>query len=158
MKNPEERYQTGKALSEALKKLLEEKELVAAAKTPPAETKSKILKLSLVVVLLLAIIGGIAFLVSNRKSGGSKLEAVRESIPVVTTALTVESSPQGAEIFIDGAPKGITPVKLEVTAGKHEVKLSLQHYHEWEASVQVEQGKQTPLFVHMMPIEAKNFK
>lgn len=37
--------------------------------------------------------------------------------------VTIESRPTGAEIFVDGASKGVTPLTLDLAPGKHELEL-----------------------------------
>ena len=53
-------------------------------------------------------------------------------------ALVVESRPAGATVFIDGRQAGTTPLTLPgVSVGAHAVRLELEGYQRWSASVQV---------------------
>jgi serine/threonine-protein kinase len=61
--------------------------------------------------------------------------------------LRVESTPEGAQIFIDGNFKGKTPGRLEVAAAKHEVRLVLAGYYDWEAQVEPPENSEFPLIV-----------
>ncbi|MDD1654986.1 MAG: PEGA domain-containing protein [Methanomicrobiales archaeon] len=55
--------------------------------------------------------------------------------------LAVTSSPSGAEIFLDGVPRGVTPATLEgVPAGPHTVLLQLEGYGESRVETVVESG------------------
>ena len=68
-------------------------------------------------------------------------------------SLNVESSPAGAQVFIDGSFKGKAPLALKVPLGGHEVRLSMPAYYEWEARVQVEKQAGQPLKVELMPMD-----
>jgi serine/threonine-protein kinase len=53
-------------------------------------------------------------------------------------ALTVESRPTGARVFIDGKLVGTTPLQVpEVTAGSHAVALEHDGYVRWSSSVRI---------------------
>ena len=69
--------------------------------------------------------------------------------------LSVESSPPGAQIFIDGTLKGMSPAHIELSAGKHEVRLNLPHHYDWEAQVDLKEETDTPLAVTLISINAK---
>ncbi|HQP12590.1 MAG TPA: PEGA domain-containing protein [Candidatus Omnitrophota bacterium] len=64
--------------------------------------------------------------------------------------LKVESTPAGAQIFIDGNFKGKTPSRLEVSAAKHEVRLVLAGYYDWEAQVEPKENSEFPLVVKLI--------
>jgi hypothetical protein len=49
--------------------------------------------------------------------------------------------------------KGETPVRLELPPGKHELRLTLADYYDWEAQVQLKEENETPLQVRLIPIE-----
>ena len=58
-------------------------------------------------------------------------------------ALVVESRPAGATVFVDGRQAGTTPLTLPgVSVGAHAVRLELEGYQRWSASVQVEASEQ----------------
>jgi hypothetical protein len=58
-----------------------------------------------------------------------------------TGALVVESRPAGARVFLDGRPVGTTPVTVtDVDAGEHAVRLELDGFNRWTASVRVVAG------------------
>lgn len=85
--------------------------------------------------------------VSDKKAG---LPVVSSPAKPIETFLRVQSTPVGAEVFIDGASKGKTPVRLDLSAGKHEVRLALSEYFDWEAQVEVFEGRETPLVVKLL--------
>jgi hypothetical protein len=56
-------------------------------------------------------------------------------------ALSVDSHPGGANVFIDDQPLGKTPVLLpQIGAGSHVVRLKLDAYRGWSSSVRVLPG------------------
>jgi serine/threonine-protein kinase len=53
-------------------------------------------------------------------------------------ALTIDSRPQGAAVFIDGKLAGATPLNVPaVPAGEHAVRLEREGYRRWTSSVRV---------------------
>jgi peroxiredoxin len=70
--------------------------------------------------------------------------------------LKVDSVPVGAQVFVEGSFKGKTPLKLELSLGKYELRISLPDYYEWEAQLELDQEAEVPLFVQLMPVETKS--
>ncbi len=56
-------------------------------------------------------------------------------------SLKISSSPQGADIEIDGAFVGNTPRTRTVQPGEHKVRLRQKGYADWERKVSVEAGE-----------------
>jgi hypothetical protein len=84
-------------------------------------------------------------------------EGSREKIQVGQQAvLKVDSRPQGAELYIDGARAGTTPLILTATATKHEVKLKLAKHLGWEAQLDLSNGGEVPLSIQLLPETAPN--
>lgn len=54
-----------------------------------------------------------------------------------TGVVAVNSTPDAAEIWVDGAFVGNTPAKLTLAAGKHNIRVSLQGHSDWVRDVQV---------------------
>jgi PEGA domain-containing protein len=53
----------------------------------------------------------------------------------------VNSTPEGAEIFIDGAPTGqVSPARVQVSAGTHIIALRLNGYQVAKRGVQASEG------------------
>jgi len=69
--------------------------------------------------------------------------------------LNVESAPAGAQVFVDGVLKGMAPARISLVKGKHEVRLSLPNYFEWEAQVEIKGKEPAPLFIKLMPMNEK---
>ncbi|HSL20472.1 MAG TPA: PEGA domain-containing protein, partial [Vicinamibacterales bacterium] len=59
-----------------------------------------------------------------------------KAAPVVPGTVVIESTPKGSEVFIDGKASGVTPVSLEVAAGRHELTLTRNGAsHSWSVEV-----------------------
>lgn len=56
----------------------------------------------------------------------------------VTVALTVESSPPGAALYIDGKLVGVTPATVNLAPGPHEYYLSAMGYRDLKGTVNVD--------------------
>ena len=86
------------------------------ARPAPTSTRTKLLSLgvALVVVLLLAL--GVYQVLSMRNTAAGAL---------TPATLSVESSPAGAVVTIDGTPRGKTPLRLELSEGSHALDVSL---------------------------------
>jgi hypothetical protein len=69
--------------------------------------------LKIVAVVVVVILAGVG------------VSMFRGSTPTLENGtLTLESTPPGSDVFVDGQPKGKTPITLPVAAGKHEIRLS----------------------------------
>ena len=80
------------------------------ARREPASTRTKIVSLGLgAAVLLLLALGAYQLSSMRNPSAGA---------PAMAT-LSVESTPAGADVVIDGTPRGRTPVRLEIAEGSH---------------------------------------
>ena len=85
----------------------------------------------------------------NDAAGTVMVEAGRTAqvsanlVAVLTTgSVNVSSSPSGAEVYIDGVSRGVTPVILrDIAAGTHTFRLKLSGYQDSEGSVIVEAGQ-----------------
>lgn len=144
-KNPEERFQTGRAMAQALKATVKTEETVLLAKVPAQKKSTRPWSAAAVVLLGIFAVGGFSYYFFAEKDRG--LETIRSG------ALKVESSPEGAQIFLDGSFTGRSPLTTEIPLGKHEVRLSLPGHHDWEAQVQLREEGQTPLFVRLVPVD-----
>jgi serine/threonine protein kinase len=161
-KDPEERYATGEALAEDLEKCLAKRES-GPAEESAASLKGKKKKKGIVILIaavtIAGVIGGLSYYLTIPEKKTSSAIAKPEILPKVekvkTALLKVESTPVGAQIFVDSQFQGNTPAQLELPAGKHEVRLTLHNYHEWEAQVQLNEEGETPLQVRLIPIAEK---
>ncbi len=147
-KNPDERYTSGGELSGALKACLSKKQEAAAATARAGEKKRKNIVFFSVAVLIFVITGALSFYFISIKSGADSPPPVEEA---ATAFLQIESVPAGARVFVDGMFKGETPLRLGLLLGKHEVRLTLADYYDWEAQVQLQDMGETPLNVRLIP-------
>lgn len=89
------------------------------------------MKLWMIVILIITgfIVGGCSYLFGN---GGSPA-------PIQYGNIQVNSTPVGADIFLDGNPTGYkTPYLLsDKTAGNHQIQLSYYHYQDWHQSIDI---------------------
>lgn len=144
-KKPEDRFSTGKALAQALKSFSDEKENI-----PPVIPWKKIV-LALCVIIALTVTG---------------YKIIPKIIPKIwppnnkvnISSLKVESIPAGAHIFVDGLPKGKTPIDMKLPVGKHEFRLTLSGHHDWEAQIHMEKEEEPLLQIQLTPIEDKTLK
>jgi len=151
-KKPEDRFETGNAFAEALKRCLPEKEGIrVGGERVGKKSKKLIFSLSLMLILIAAV-GGFSYYYFLP----AKTEPTKVLSPLIRRALlNIESAPVGAEVFINGIFRGRTPLILKLPVGKHEVRMTLADYHDWEAQVQLEGEKETPLRVRFLPIAEK---
>lgn len=80
------------------------------------------------------------------------LEPARVDIRVRFGAVSVDSRPQGARVFLDGADAGRTPLDLrEVPVGKRAISLMLPDYETYLAQVRVVEGESSSLAATLKP-------
>ena len=151
-KKADDRFQTGSEMAEAFRGLLKEMESAGAQKVLEPKKMPYTAVLAAVMIILLSAAG--AWYISSGRKGPDSSAAVEHAIEL--GALKVESMPVGAQIFIDGSFKGKTPQLLEIPLGKHEVRLSLPEYFDWEAQLQIEEKEEVPLFVRLIPSQDQN--
>lgn len=139
-KNPNKRFQTGAEMKASLNECLSE--IKKAEKRPPSSW-IKILKRSAIFCCGVILVACLIF--------------IAQIFLKPHAILKVNTTPLGARVFIDNHFKGKTPFKIKLPIGKHEIRLSLPDYYEWEAQIQLEKKGETPLNVNLDPIEKKRF-
>jgi serine/threonine protein kinase len=80
-------------------------------------------------------------------SRGTQASALASSTPGraggVGGALTIESRPAGAKVYLDGKLVGATPVSVAVvSAGEHAIRLERDGYRRWSSSVHIVASEQ----------------
>lgn len=153
-KNPDERFQTGAKMCDALKTYLESKELIE----PPREkTRGKRMPWGLFLIIgimLISILVGVFYFTGLNSDQTRSIPKPDEVVSQPEyTVLNVTSSPTGAQVYLDNSFNGQTPLNLKIPLGKYEVRLSLPDYYEWEAQLQLNEVGETPLFVRLTPME-----
>jgi serine/threonine protein kinase len=147
-KDPGKRYANGRELAKALRDSIGEKKPRDREAEIRGGKGSRPLFLPVIIILMLLCAAGAAFYFFT---GGAP--APKPSIDTVSHAiLNVESSPAGAQVFVDGTLKGMAPARISLAAGKHEVRLSLPNYYEWEAQVELKDKEPTPLNIKLLPM------
>ncbi len=74
--------------------------------------------------------------------GGGAVEVVRPALVAQWARVRVLSEPAGAQVRVDGAARGVTPLDLELDAGLRAITLSSPAAKEWHGSVLVHGGEQ----------------
>ena len=59
--------------------------------------------------------------------------------------VSVSSTPDGADIYSDGAFVGNSPANLKLSAGKHTVKVSMTGYKDWSREITTQAGSEVRL-------------
>ncbi|MGA9993902.1 MAG: PEGA domain-containing protein [Pyrinomonadaceae bacterium] len=90
------------------------------------------------------------FYVIKQTSFHVKLQSVAEAsgmnlLPVNVTAITVNSEPNGAEVYVDGKFESSTPSKLLLAPGEHTIRVTRPSYSPWERRITVELGAEKTL-------------
>jgi hypothetical protein len=73
-----------------------------------------------------------------------KLKSIDQSAPA-PAKVAVHSSPDGAEIYLDGQLIGSTPSTVELPAGTHELSVRLSGYQDWTRSMRILSGSEINL-------------
>ena len=154
-RNPADRFQSGEELAAALRGCIR--------KESPAEPATKDLPgaarkgtpgwvFAVGLAVLAAAGGGIYHFTRGRDAAPPPAApSAPAAVPKEAAAsLRLSTSPAGARVFLDGASKGETPLRVEATPGKHEVRIALAGYEEWEAQVDLARGAEVPLDVELV--------
>ena len=73
-----------------------------------------------------------------------KLKSIDQSAAAPAKA-AIRSTPDGAEIYLDGQLIGSTPSSLELPAGTHDLSVRLSGYQDWNRSMRVLSGSEINL-------------
>ncbi len=93
-----------------------EYELARAREDTPRKKRSKMLVFLFVFLLLIGGAFAAYFFTNGEILNKLNATGIRKLIAFKVTAnLSVESTPEGAEVYLDNQPKGLTPLKLAVT-------------------------------------------
>jgi serine/threonine protein kinase len=164
-KNPEERFDRGKSLAGALRNMLQEFAPATAVPLPPTAKKKPwyVFFVPIGIALFLAGILIYSFVIpGEKKTVAPKTEPVQKLEEKVEKKvfplLKVESMPKGAQVIVNGLPKGNTPITLELSAGMHRIKLTLSSYQDWETQIELKEEGETPLHVQLKPMIKKGTK
>lgn len=69
---------------------------------------------------------------------------------------TIRSSPSGAQVYVDGTYRGVTPLSLKaVPSGQHILRLVLAGYADFNGALTVSSGKASESTTTLVPATAK---
>ena len=154
-KDPTKRFETGEALADALGSLLTEGGMGAERPSPAQRKPGRSLPFILLVIILAVLGVGVLYYFLTPKTPPPPAAEKGKEEKIQLAFLKVESTPEGAQIFVDGNYKGQAPTRLELAAGKHEIRLVLANHYDWEAQVQLREQSETPLSVRLAAMEEK---
>jgi formylglycine-generating enzyme required for sulfatase activity len=75
--------------------------------------------------------------------GAGKRQSFAPKLVPNWAVVSLSSQPAGAQVLVDGQPRGVTPLDTEILAGTHPVELRLQGYKPWTTDVQVKANEPT---------------
>jgi hypothetical protein len=78
-------------------------------------------------------------------SGGFVAWKRYAAVPRIGTAV-IASSPNGAEVLVDGTPAGATPLRLDLPTGRHQLELRLKGQTR-TAQITIARGAETPISI-----------
>jgi eukaryotic-like serine/threonine-protein kinase len=67
--------------------------------------------------------------------------------------LKIKSSPDGAEVYINGEKQGITPIEMKIGLGEYKVRISSPGYHDSEHNLKLDKMTAFPLTVKLKQIK-----
>jgi formylglycine-generating enzyme required for sulfatase activity len=81
-----------------------------------------------------------------------KVKDLNYSLSTQFGNLHIETSPSGAEIWLDNKPKGRTPLELtRLLATSHQIHIKLKGYQAWFKQIEIEANKTERLAVNLVP-------
>jgi len=98
--------------------------------------------------------------VEQKTSEVPRVNEVKKQVPVkseqkpalILVPLTLNSSPRGANVYIDENFRGTTPVTIMIAKGEHQVKLTLPGYRDAERQFTMEETMEYPLTFNLQAI------
>jgi formylglycine-generating enzyme required for sulfatase activity len=73
--------------------------------------------------------------------GGGERQSLVAALAPNWAPVTLTTVPEGAEVLVDGAAAGTTPITLELPAGQRELEARLTGYNAWRGGVLVSAGQ-----------------
>jgi eukaryotic-like serine/threonine-protein kinase len=148
-KAPEQRFQTGSEMAVPLKACLHRRksDVGGGIRQFDRRPKPRTGLYTVLAMLVLLVIGVLIYTIYTNS-------LVSVTVPSKPSAmLNVTSDPPEAQVFLDGNFKGKTPLILNLPLGKYEMRLSHSNHHDWDAQIRLDEEKETPLFVKLVPIQ-----
>jgi hypothetical protein len=82
---------------------------------------------------------------AKASSGAAQVKPVAATDKAATATLTLKSTPDSADVSVDGNFMGNTPASLKLAAGNHTVKVSRAGYKDWSREITVSAGSEMSL-------------
>lgn len=152
-KDPGERYPTGEAAAEALQACRQRVDTTAPPPVDetirigpafePRKSRHFLPFLIFLVVLALGVSLHALYPDALRNLFKQREVTTRDERPPTKprTLLQVASTPPGAEVSVDGQPRGQAPFDVELEPGRHSVKASMAGHEEWTGEVRLEEAR-----------------
>jgi formylglycine-generating enzyme required for sulfatase activity len=70
-------------------------------------------------------------------TGEGKSQVYKPALVPAWADVSVTSEPAGAQLLVNGEPRGVTPLTTEILAGNHPLELRLQGFKPWTTDIQV---------------------
>lgn len=90
--------------------------------------------------------------VAELRTYAEALEGFGDEVPI--TRLMIHSPIEGASVFVDDAPALLAPATVDVSPGRHRVRVAARGFHDGEREVAVPEGATVPLEVVLRPRDA----
>jgi formylglycine-generating enzyme required for sulfatase activity len=81
--------------------------------------------------------------------GAGKRQEIKVELTPAWAALTIDSKPAGASVFLDGQEIGKTPLEHDTDAGRHQLRISDPAFQPWETEILVKHNEPQ----HIGPVE-----
>lgn len=147
-KEPDRRFQTGREMAEALKSTFTDSQSDKSSFNIIGKLRSNLLGVFFITVLVMAIMaGGIYYYINFMHTKPEPVVNIKKN-----AVLQIDSTPDGAQVFMNNLFKGKTPLILKLPLGKYEIRMSLPEYYEWEAELNLDKEEKTPLDVELVPV------
>jgi formylglycine-generating enzyme required for sulfatase activity len=87
-------------------------------------------------------------------AAGQRVE-VQATLEMLTGEVVITSRPQGAELLIDGSPRGMTGQTVELEARPHEIEIRLEGYGPYRTTITPEPGLKRAVRATLQPTGPK---
>ena len=95
----------------------------------------------------------------TREISVSRSQTARVSVDLTsqsdTGSVSIESNPEGADIYLDDDYEGLTPLELRrIRTGRHMIRIMLPGYEEWTREISVSPSQTIRVSADLIPIPA----
>jgi len=114
---------------------IREKDTAVAAR-PVGRKAGRVVGLVIALAFLGVVVGAVVLVASP----GLRRRLIATTRP--TVALTIDSQPQGAQVFVDDQPAGTTPTTARLSPGPHRVRIVRRGFKPWHQLVRTDEVRQ----------------